>query len=201
MELAGNSRGGHHGGRSDRGGGDHGVRQVAPRRAPRGYYVFCGCVTAVAAAVIAVNLMRHPGDALPQASGPQPAATVTSSASVPAVVLPGAQRSTPSAFGTPPEARSAAAVAQSSVALPASAAPTPSTPKPSPSPSGPAPSVPLVAVSAAVAVPARSTTPLAVRVAVVVPGEPPFPSPSQGLLGGLQVLGVGTLGFAGEQGP
>jgi len=165
MELAGNRRGHDHGGWGGRGGDHHGAEQVAPH-APHGFYVFCGCVTAAAAAVIAVNLLHHPGGAVPRASGPAPVVS-SASAAAPTVSLPATAPSAPASQVSVPAAGRPASGDRSAPAPSDTGSRTPTGPHPSPA----APSGAAVAVAAVLQV---RTPPMPVRVVLAVPGAPPL---------------------------
>ena len=138
------------------------------RRAPHGFYLFCGSVSMAAAAVIAVNLAHHTGAVAPQASGPH-AVPSSSATAVPVSLPPVASTVAPSSPGAS-VAGSAAGVASRGGVSPSRPSPVPSrSPAPHPSPAGP-----VLGVSASVVAPVRGVLP--VRVVVAVPGAPPFPT-------------------------
>jgi hypothetical protein len=138
---------------------------------PRGYVAAWSAIGGGALALIVFQAVHHDapggGQAAPR---PSSSASGAGSGSAPVVSLP--VTASPHGTGTfriAGESQPARPSSSPSSTPSSSPSPAPSSPSPTPSPAG------AVGVSAAVVVPLRGSTPVAVRASLAIPGAPPFP--------------------------
>lgn len=150
---------------------------------------------AAAALGLLVYQAEHFGAQAPRATGPEgPAPQVSLTRPLAPTSTPGSGSpstwTTSPAQGTPASGTVPMSAPTPAPSMPGSPTPAPTSPPPSPSPSPTqSPNAPAVAVTIAVT-PARSTSPLAVRAALVVPTGPPDPPVFPRLTAAVDLLGL-----------
>lgn len=142
------------------------------RTRQRGYGAQLGTLIAGIAVLTVFDVTHHPGAPVAPHASVRPTATATPSAHAsPAGQAPAGRGATPPA----PAQLTAVHAGTAGADTGPGGTPTPSAPGPSPSPTPSQPPRPGLGITAAIVVPLRGATPVAVRAALVVPAAPPFP--------------------------